>query len=144
MTQILDEAVRVLRLHCDARHDCPCSRCVALNVVLAHAEANASDAEKWRAVRTPNGNESGQRELAQFSKLLVKIRRERGALSAEVERLRAVVQDACEIIEQGDDPRVGSSGNDRGWSPDISMTEWRTLYATLNSARAVETTNATE
>ena len=45
----------------------------ALALAERDRDTMREDAEKWRAVRTPNGNEAAQRELAQFAKLLKKI-----------------------------------------------------------------------
>lgn len=60
------------------------------------------------------------------------------ALLAEVERLQSAIQSACEIIELGDQRLLASDGPAGGQPPDLSLAEWRTLYVTLDRARAAE------
>jgi hypothetical protein len=54
----------------------------------------------------------------------------------EAERLRAAINTACAIIELGDQRLLASDGDAGGQPPELSLAEWRTLYVTLDSARA--------
>ena len=51
------------------------------------------------------------------------------------EQLLAAIDAACAIIETGDNRLLASDGPAGGQPPDLSLTEWRTLYRTLNKAR---------
>ena len=50
--------------------------------------------------------------------------------------MRRAINRACEIIELGDHRLLASDGPAGNQPPDLSLAEWRELYATLDAARA--------
>ena len=53
-------------------------------------------------------------------------------------KMESAINDACEIIEQGDLRLLASDGPAGGQPPDISLLEWRKMYRTLNAARRLK------
>lgn len=48
---------------------------------------------------------------------------------------RTAIEDACRIIERGDERLLHIDGPCNNLPPDISLAEWRTMYVTLDNAR---------
>lgn len=101
-------------------------------------DARAALRTAWSRLQEENARVRRELERA-IRYQITPLRDEVSRLRAEVERKDEALREACEIIELGDQRLLAGDGPAGGQPPELSLSEWRKLYVTLDNARKGET-----